>query len=169
MGDMYAEYMVAKPRNGLMPILKIVMIVLGVITVVLSFFIGILLIRGLFFLIGVLLVVFSYFVGLREYVEFEYLCVERELSIDKIFNHERRKKIANYPLNEAAAIAPKGSAKLDDYKDFNVIDYSSDLSDGAVYDIALDGTLGKRIVRINTDDKMRDALRKSAPSKFFNN
>ena len=40
MGDMYAEYMVAKPRNGAMPILKVVMMVLGVLFVLLSFIFG---------------------------------------------------------------------------------------------------------------------------------
>ena len=37
MGDMYAEYMTAKPRNGLMPILKIIMMVFGVILLVLKY------------------------------------------------------------------------------------------------------------------------------------
>ena len=169
MGDMYAEYMTAKPRNGIMPILKIIMMVFGVIIVLLSFIFGDLIIKGVLFLAGILLAVAGYFVGLREYVEFEYLCVEKELSVDQILNHERRKKIANYLLGEAAVIAPKGSAKLDEYKDLSVTDYSSELNDGEVFDIILDGASGKKCVRINTDEKMRDALRKSAPSKFFGN
>ena len=164
MGDMYAEYMVAKPRNGAMPVLKIVMIVLGAIIVIAS-----LIIHVILFLPGVLLIVFSYFVGLREYIEYEYLCVEKELSVDKIFNHERRKKIANYILSDAVVIAPKGSAKLDEYKDMNITDYSSELSDGEVYDIVISGDSGKYYVRINTDEKMQQALRNSAPSKFSKN
>ncbi len=169
MGDMYAEYMVAKPRNGFMPVLRVIMMVLGVLFVLLSFLFGDLIIRGLIFLIGVLLIVFGYFVGLREFVEYEYLCVERELSVDKILNHERRKKIANYILSDAVVIAPKGSAKLDEYKDMNITDYSSELSDGEVYDIVINGDSGKYYVRINTDDKMQQALRNSTPSKFSKN
>ena len=40
------------------------------------------------------------------HIEYEYLYVDRELTVDKILNRKSRKKVANYRLNKIEIMAP---------------------------------------------------------------
>ncbi len=60
------------------------------------------------------------------HIEYEYLYVDRELTVDKILNRKSRKKVANYSLNKIEIMAPYRSYRLDEYKNRQVTekDYS---------------------------------------------
>lgn len=49
-------------------------------------------------------------------VEFEYLYVNGELDIDRIYSQSRRKRAASYELSNMEILAPYQSHQLDSYK-----------------------------------------------------
>ena len=60
--------------------------------------------------------VLSYFMSLECNVEYEYLYVDREISIDKISGQKRRKTIEKLNTEKIEILAPVKSWHLDEYK-----------------------------------------------------
>lgn len=85
--ETYVECMVKKKANGLMSALKVLLIGIAVITGLLGF-------MGLivFLIIAVVAGVGAYFVSLNANLEYEYLYVDKQLTVDKIMARTRRKK-----------------------------------------------------------------------------
>ena len=77
--ETYVECMVKKKANGLMSALKVLLIGIAVITGLLGF-------MGLivFLIIAVVAGVGAYFVSLNANLEYEYLYVDKQLTVDKI-------------------------------------------------------------------------------------
>ena len=114
--------MVKKKANGLMSALKVLLIGITVITGLLGF-------MGLivFLIIAVVAGVGAYFVSLNANLEYEYLYVDKQLTVDKIMARTRRKKVETFDLERMEILAPIKSWHLDDYKNrqLKVVDYSS--------------------------------------------
>jgi hypothetical protein len=81
----------------------------------------------LFLIIGGGFAVLTYFAYLNTEIEYEYLYIDRQLSVDKVLNRSRRKKVASYDLERMEILAPIASYQLDSYKNrtAQVVDYSS--------------------------------------------
>ena len=120
--ETYVECMVKKKANGLMSALKVLLIGIAVITGLLGF-------MGLivFLIIAVVAGVGAYFVSLNANLEYEYLYVDKQLTVDKIMARTRRKKVETFDLERMEILAPIKSWHLDDYKNrqLKVVDYSS--------------------------------------------
>ena len=120
--ETYVECMVKKKANGLMSALKVLLIGITVITGLLGF-------MGLivFLIIAVVAGVGAYFVSLNANLEYEYLYVDKQLTVDKIMARTRRKKVETFDLERMEILAPIKSWHLDDYKNrqLKVVDYSS--------------------------------------------
>lgn len=109
MNDTYVEVMVkCKPDMG-KRILQIVSVVLAVASFLL--FMGLL---GM--LLAVVFAAAAYFLGLYVNTEYEYLYVDRELSVDRILSQSKRKKAGKFDLNKMEILAPFRSWHLEDYK-----------------------------------------------------
>lgn len=69
----------------------------------------------------------AYFTSLNASVEFEYLYVDKEISIDKILNKTKRKKVEKFETERMEIFAPINSWHLDNMKNrqLKVTDYSS--------------------------------------------
>ena len=78
-------------------------------------------------LVGIAFGVAAYFVNLHANLEYEYLYVDRELTVDKVMNKSRRKRVAVYEVGKMEILAPIKSWHLDNYKNRQdkVVDYSS--------------------------------------------
>lgn len=112
MSDSYVECLVKHKAPTVKVFLRILFTVLTVLFVLLFFF-------GLGFLailMALVCGVLSYFMTLECNVEYEYLYVDREISIDKISAQRRRKTVEKLNTEKIEILAPVKSWHLDEYK-----------------------------------------------------
>ena len=161
--ETYVECMVKKKANGLMSALKVLLIGITVITGLLGF-------MGLivFLIIAEVAGVGAYFVSLNANLEYEYLYVDKQLTVDKIMARTRRKKVETFDLERMEILAPIKSWHLDDYKNrqLKVVDYSSgveqqpDIRYSMIYN-------GEKRVIFEPNAEMVAAIKSIAPRKVF--
>ena len=72
----------------------------------------------------------AYFASMNAEIDYEYLYVDREISIDKVMAKSRRKKAASYTLEQMEIFAPLNSHRLDSYRNnqMKTVDYSSGIA-----------------------------------------
>ena len=111
MNDTYVECMVARKSSPLKGILKYVIYILAVIS-------GLLTLTGYIIFIVPLIAfgLLAYFVVPGFDLEYEYLYLDREISIDKIMSKQKRKKVRTLELNKMEKMCPINSHELDSYK-----------------------------------------------------
>lgn len=121
--DTYVECLVSRKPSALMKFLKILLIMLCVAFLFVGFAFGMPLAIFLVIPFGGL----AYFVSLKANIEYEYLYLDREISVDRISGQSSRKRIATYEVDRMEIIAPIKSYHLDDYKNrqCKTVDYSS--------------------------------------------
>lgn len=167
MQDSYVEILIKRENSGLQSVLKVVFIVMTILLLSLSILGG-----GLICLIAAIIVgVLAYMANLNAQLEFEYLYVDKELSIDKIMAQTKRKRVGTYDIGRMEVFAPEGSYHLDAYKKQNakLLDYSSGKKDRTdkpymmVY--SEDNTIFH--ILLEPDKTLIDCLRTVAPRKVF--
>lgn len=160
--DAYAEWLVKRKD----PIYAIpVKILMGVLVLV-SLLIAMQTAFGAILLIAV--GVAAYFVFINLSVEFEYLVVEGDISIDRILARSRRKKVLDCKKEEIQIVAPSDSYMLKDYEKtgMKVKDCSSGRGENKTY--ALIYQQGADCIKIvfEPNEKILRALRHSIPGKL---
>ncbi|MDE7247306.1 MAG: hypothetical protein K2N43_05420 [Lachnospiraceae bacterium] len=127
MSESYVECLVARKPSFVMQFLKILMIMLTVVFVLVGFIFmpGI---PGL--LLAAAAAVGAYFFYLNASIEYEYLYVDKEISIDKVMAKSRRKSAASYSVEQMEIFAPLNSHRLDSYRNrqMKTVDYSSGIA-----------------------------------------
>lgn len=123
MSETYVECMVARKPSMLLTVLKYVFIGLCVFSGLAAFAYGF----PIFLIIAILFGVIAYFINGRSSVEYEYLYLDKEITIDKVMNKAKRKRVAVYEVDKMEIFAPINSHQLDSYKHRTAkeIDYSS--------------------------------------------
>ena len=121
------------------------------------------------FLIGAIVCgAVAYFVYLESNMEYEYLYVDRQLSIDKVMAKSRRKKAVEFDLERMEVLAPIHSYHLDAYKNKNykTLDYSSGVASepDTRYVMYFNG---EQKVILEPDVQMLKAIQNIAPRKVF--
>lgn len=162
MNETYVEWLVKRKTPAYMTFLKILFTVLAVFFIL----IGLLLLPAL--LLGIACGVAAYFITLNADLEYEYLYVDKELTIDKIMAKSRRKRAAVFSLDKMEIIAPVKSWHLDNYKNRSgkAIDYSSgeekqpDKRFVFYYD-------GQKKIIFEPNEEMIKAMQLVAPRKVF--
>ena len=164
MNETYVEHMIKRKPNMVLKFLKTLCIMITVFLILLGMMGG-----GIIFLIsGALFAAISYFVGLNAEIEYEYLYVDRQLSIDKVLNRSRRKKVATYEIGRMEILAPFKSYHLDSFK--NRAAEEKDYSSGMVnqpdirYIMYYDG---KSKIIFEPNAEMVKAIAMVAPRKVF--
>ncbi len=162
MSESYVECLVARKSSTLMTFLKILLIMLTVVFVI----IGIPFIPGL--LVAIVTGVGAYFAYMNADIEYEYLYVDREISIDKVMAKSKRKKVGNYQIDQMEIMAPLNSHRLDSYRNRNTktLDYSSGIENHPErrYMMVCNGDV-KLIFEPN--EEMIKAIQSIAPRKVF--
>lgn len=123
MRDVYIEWLVARKPSVGYKVLKTICLIFTILIGALFF-----LYFNLFLLLGtILLAVLTYFANLYANVEYEYLYVNGELTIDRILQKSKRKRMAVYDFSKVEIIAPLDSHKLDGFqhKQYRQLDYTS--------------------------------------------
>jgi hypothetical protein len=165
MSDLYYELLVKKERT-----LKDTVIRYGMITLIVILVLGGLMLTPVLLLPALIVGVAAYFIFPYLDVEFEYLYVNGEMDVDRVFAKTKRKKAGSFSIREADLAAPLHSHRMDYYNGntkIKVIDYSSGNDDHARFAVIgrKDNELCKFI--IEPDERLLTAMQQSAPSKVF--
>lgn len=164
MNETYVEWMVKKKTPVYMSFLKMLLIILTVIIGLLAM----VAFNVVMFVVAVVLGVAAYFVSLNSDLEYEYLYVDKELTVDKVMAKSRRKKVATFDMGKLEIMAPVKSYHLDNYK--NRQDKAADYSSGEEqkpdhrYVFFYDG---KQKVIFEPNAEMVKAIQFAAPRKVF--
>ncbi|MCR5688222.1 MAG: DUF6106 family protein [Lachnospiraceae bacterium] len=164
MNDTYVEVMVARKKNPLLYALKIFLYALAVACFLMAM-IG----YGLFFIVTAVSFLVAYFVLPYFDLEYEYLYIDREISIDKIMSKEKRKHVYTVDLNRMAIMAPAGSHELDQYRSrgLKTYDFSSRIDGADVYTIVYEADReGTVLVNIEPNEEMLRAVSTVFPRKL---
>lgn len=165
MGDSYAEVLVKRQMTMLDRLKKGGSIVL----LVLAAFAGVF-IHVWFLLAAVALGVWTFFMLPAFDMEFEYLLVNRELDIDKIYSKSKRKKAASFQLDEMEIFAPIDSHRMDRYNSdarLRVRDYSSRADGADVYGMVIRDDKELYKILLEPDGQMLEVMRRYYPNKVF--
>lgn len=110
----------------------------------------------------------GYYVGMLAKVEYEYLYLDRELTIDKVLNQTMRKPVGTFTMDKMEILAPIKSWRLDNYKNRQTVD--KDYSIGVEekpdkrYVFYYEG--GQRII-ISPSEEMVKVMKNANPRKVF--
>ena len=163
MGDTYVELLVKKSDSKTATLLRVILAVGGAVLFLGGFFTN-----PLVFILGVIMLGCSFIPTLFLNIEYEYLYLEKELSIDRIRKQTSRKKLAEYQLTSLELMAPVSSARLKQFDSLKVCDYSSHAEESEPYAIIVDGNGEKVKVIIDTNEELLDAIKKTNPRNVYN-
>ena len=165
MSETYVECLVTREPSLAGRLVKMVLImltaVLGLLGLI-GFAFGIPLVAALLTGFG------AYLVHLNTYIEYEYLYLDKEISIDKIKAQTRRKKVAAFEVERMEILAPINSYHLDNYKNRagKVTDYSIGREEqpDKRYVMYYDGN--QKII-LSPSEELVKAVRSVSPRKVF--
>lgn len=121
------------------------------------------------FLIAVVLCpIISYFVYFKKMsVEYEYVYLDKELRVDRIYNMNKRKNVATLDILKIEIVAPAGSDALRGYanRKADFYDYSVGYNDEdtKVYEVWYDG---KRRILMSLNDDFLIPMNRIIPQKI---
>ena len=162
MNEVYYEVMVAKKSSALMKALRISS--MGMCAVcVMATLIGML--WALLF--AIIFGVAAYLLKVFNYVEYEYLYIDKELQIDRILAQNSRKRMETLDLNELEVLAPIRSHELDSYRNRNVKtkDYSSGTEENNASKYML--VVNDKQIIFEPTEEMVKTIKMFAPRKVF--
>lgn len=165
MSDLYTEVMVEKKVTVKETAIKISMIFLTVLTAV----VGLTLIP-LALIAAVVLGIMDYIFIPKLSVEYEYLYVNGELDIDRIYSRSKRKKGGSFDLSKMEVMAPVNSHHLDSYRNntsIKTVDFSSGNPDAKVFAVIIPGDKEMRRILFEPNDVMLRDIRTKMPRKVF--
>ena len=166
MSDAYVECLVKAKTSTVAKLGKTLLITLTVIFILAIFVLPPVMI---FAFIGALITgVGAYFLNLFTDLEYEYLYLDKELTVDKVMAKSKRKRIATYQLDRIEILAPVKSYHLDNYKNRN--SKEKDYSIGEVlqpdrrYAMYYEG--GEKIL-LSPSEELIKVMKNVAPRKIF--
>lgn len=164
MNETYVECLVKKQSSIVMKLLKFLSIMIAVVFVLL----GMLTILWPALIIGAVAGVAAYFIYLNADLEYEYLYLDREITVDKVMARTKRKRVAKYDMERMEIFAPLNSHQLDSYKNRKVktIDFSSGVAGQPEVRYAMYYEGGLKII-LEPNKEMVKAMKNVAPRKVF--
>ncbi len=165
MSDAYVECLVKAKSSMLGKFFKYLLIVLTVILVILMA----LTMNVIILLLAVAAGVGAYFVNMFTDLEYEYLYLDKELTIDKVMAKTKRKRVAVYQLDRMEILAPVRSYHLDNFKNRTVKekDYSIGYEEKPDLRYAMYYEGGEKLV-LSPSPEMIKVMKNAAPRKVFN-
>lgn len=109
----------------------------------------------------------DYFVIPKLNVEFEYLHINDEIDVDKIFSKQKRKRVMNIDLNQVEMVAPLGSHHLDSYQNLKTIDYSANDREQRPYVLVTSKNNTQVKVLLQLDQAMFQNIKRRMPRTAF--
>ncbi len=161
MSETYVECLVARKSSFPLRLLKTLLMMLTVC----FFIVGMMNLVAL--VVAIVLGVASYFAYMNADIEYEYLYLDKEISVDKVLAKSKRKKAAVYSIDKMEVLAPVKSYHLDAFRnrELKTVDYSSgEADDKNKYVMVYEGNV-KVILEPNAE--MVKAIQAVAPRKVF--
>lgn len=164
MGDTYVECLVARKPSMLMTFLKFFLIMIAAVVLIFSMLLAN--IVGL--IVAIAAGVGAYFATMNANIEYEYLYVDKEVSIDKVLAKSKRKKAGTYSVEQMEIFAPLNSHRLDSYKnrDAKTVDYSSGIAAQPERRYMMVCNGGTRVI-LEPNEALIKAIQTVAPRKVF--
>lgn len=164
MNETYVECLVNHKKSAVADIVKYALIAVTVVFILSAF-----LITPAFLLIGIVFGVVSYFIIPVFDYEYEYLYLDKEISIDKVIAKQKRKRVIEIDLNKAEIIAPSGSHSLDSYRNRQHIvkDFTSGMEGAKVFTIAYADNNQFVLANIEPNEEMIKAVKMVFPRKVM--
>lgn len=162
MNESYVECLVAHKPSAAKKVLKVFLIGLAVVSFLLGTAMPLLLIVALAAGIG------AYFASTYSNVEYEYLYLDKEITVDKVYNKMRRKKGEKFDLDSVEIFAPIKSWHLDGYqnRELKTTDYSSGVENQPDKRYLMIYKGGRKII-FEPNVAMVKAMQAAAPRKVF--
>lgn len=163
MSDIYVECLVKGKASLSMKILKVVLTAITIAA-------GVLGLMGVLelLLIAIVAGIAAYYVSLNAEIEYEYLYLDKEITVDKVLAQSKRKRVGTYKVERIEIFAPMKSYHLGDFKNRQVkeFDYGScDVPEpDDRYVLYYEG--GEKII-LSPSRELVNAVRNVAPRKVF--
>ena len=163
MNDSYTEWLVKRKAPAYNIIIKAVLIFLCLI----SAFLALTTVFGILVLTAVGAA--TYFIFQNLSLEFEYLLVNDQITIDKIMGRARRKKAWEGVLSEVQIVAPIDSYVLKDYENpsMKILDFSSHIPHAKVYGMIHQGEGHTTKIIFEPNDRILQHIRQRSPRKVI--
>jgi len=163
MSESYVEILVKKEKSMIHSLGRGIGIALTVVTLMLG-----LTGNPVILVVGVAFGVGTYFIWLNTDVEYEYLYLDKEITVDKIMAKTKRKRAATFEIERMEILAPANSHRLDSYK--SRIMKEMDLSSGSkkqpdnrlvmIYN-------GNQRIYFENSTELANVIKNVAPRKVF--
>ena len=164
MNESYKELLVKREKGVKEALIRAACVALTVVAGLLTLMTG----KITFFIIVVVLGVLDYFVFQWTDIEFEYLYLDKEISVDKIMAKTRRKKLLTIDVNKIEIMAPEKSHQLDSYRTpqtkFPDLSAGHDLPEEKLYWIYYEGS---QKFLMNLTEDFANTIKGIAPRKVF--
>lgn len=163
MSDLYSELLVKRRpslKDGLIRSALLGLTTAAVIMVLLS-------LNPIILLVALVLALVDYFVIPKLNVEFEYLHINDEIDVDKIFSKQKRKRVMTIDLNQVEVVAPLGSHHLDSYQNLKTIDYSANDREQRPYVLVTSRNNSLVKVMLQLDQPMFQNIKRRMPRTAF--
>ncbi len=163
MSEMYVECLVARKPSAILSFFKVLLIMMTVVFV----FLGLMFVPAL--LVAIITGVGAYFAYMNADVEYEYLYLDKEVSVDKVMAKSKRKKAGSFSIDQMEIMAPLNSHRLDSYRNREVkkvYDFSSGVACQPEKRYML-FFAGETKVVIEPNEEMIKAIQTIAPRKVF--
>lgn len=170
MENSYVEKLVTKKPDMKTMMVRVITVVISLLVIYLGFFyLGTLgmAVYGLvvlFFMAWLVWYVFSV-----TYVEYEFVLVKNELSIDGIYGKNKRKHLQTIDVSKCEVIAPRESTYVAGYDrntQIKSFDYTSGTNEEPVFILITSYGAGTAKVYMEFDQKMIDGVKMAAPGKL---
>lgn len=163
MNDYYVEVLIRRNVEHEKKKRKVIAFV-----VMILMLIGWLVTRFLVFFAGFALSFLGYYFLVRKFsIEFEYFYMDGELTISKIVNKSRRKKILELSEGEIKLIAPVNSAEIESFNNLEKKDYTANEATDITYAVVYMDKVLKR-VDIQMNDELYKEFKRNMPYKIKN-
>lgn len=168
--DRYAEARVVCKKYPKGIIIKIAIILATVLLAFIGLTMGSLLMGSVFMICGV--AIFFLYFGLWKYtkIEYEYLFLAGEFSVDKIYGATSRKQAINVVFSQAEIVAATDSDRIAPYKNnpnCKVMDFTSGDVSKRRYSMIVNGKENKLHLILEPTTEMLELFQLSSPSKVF--
>lgn len=164
MSEAYIECLVKAKPSMLGKFFKVLLYLLTAILLILM----LLTMSIIIFILAIVAGVGAYFVGMYTDLEYEYLYLDKELTIDKVMGKSKRKRVAVYQLERMEIFAPIKSYHLDNFRNRQTKDkdYSIGYEEQPDLRYAMYYEGGERLI-LSPSPEMVKIMKNAAPRKVF--
>ena len=163
MSESYVEILVKKEKSMIHSLGRGIGIALTVVTLMLG-----LTGNPVILVVGVAFGVGTYFIWLNTDVEYEYLYLDKEITVDKIMAKTKRKRAATFEIERMEILAPASSHRLDSYKSRSMkeMDLSSGLKKQPDNRLVMIYN-GNQKIYFENSTELANVIKNVAPRKVF--